>query len=448
MAAEGFLLLKRARYYHLSNGILWTTADGRWGAVRVPRLLLCLCVVALPFSIGGCYDRKELEQQAFVTIMGVDAAPNGLIDVTFEVAAPQAPGGGGGANAQSESRGPEVTVRARTLSDALTTANSSIERTLSLTHLTLILFGESLAAKGLIDIAQSVSRYRQFRGTTLVGVSTGTAQATLKAFQPMLEKSPSRAAESVTLVGKEQGVLPNTFLHDFLRTLELHHTSLLVPMFAVNQAVENDSKGESGIPEQQLPKTEVGRLARAGGNPVEWGGAAVFRGDKMVDVLNGEEMRCVAIVSAKLKRTSMNFQDPVNPQDNVGISVRGESRPVYQVTFGKPLRIDVYVPLEADVLNTENTVDYSSSEMRQRLQQSVEKQLGGEIKTLLTRLLVQDQADVIPISNTIRHRFPTHRAFANYPWEHNLKDVKISVKLDVNIRRYGIQMIPLKENVN
>lgn len=413
--------------------------------MRIERLLLCLCVVVLPFTITGCFDRKELEQQAFVTIMGVDAAPNGLMDVTFAVAAPQAPGSGGsGSNDQSDTSGPQVTVRARTLTAALTTANSSVERTLSLTHLTLILFGESLATRGLNDIFQSVSRYREFRGTILIGVSKGTAQNTMIAFRPLLEKSPSRAVESISLVGTDQGIVPDTFLHDFTRTLETNHSSTLVPLFAVNEAVVADPQGKSGIPSSNLPKSSTGELSRAGGNPVEWGGAAVFRRDRMVDTLNSEEMRCVGILSAKLKRTSMTFHDPNSPNQYIGMAIRGEHRPVYQINLGQPLQINVQIPLDADILNTQSNVDYGDSSMRLQLQKSVATQLGRQMNQLLTRLLVKDQADVIPISNTIRHNFSTHRAFVDYPWEKNLKDAKINVSLNVTIRRYGIQMTPLE----
>ncbi|MCL6453089.1 MAG: Ger(x)C family spore germination protein [Alicyclobacillus sp.] len=407
------------------------------------RAVCCFSIAMAPLLLCGCYDRKELEQQAFVTVMGVDAAPGGMMDVTFDIAAPQA--SGSGSDTESKSSGPQITVRARTITEAMTTANSSVERTLTLTHLTLLLFGQEMAKRGLSDIAETVSRYRQFRGTTLVGVTEDTAAKTMAAFQPVLEKSPSRAAEGVAMVGQEEGTLPPTYLHDLLRNLQTHHVGTLLPMFAINPMVEQDPKGEQGIPEKERPSQQTGHLARAGGNPVEWGGAAVFRGGKMVDVLDDKQMQAVDILCGNARRVTLNVQDPLHPAERIGLSLRAEHPPRFHVALGSPLQVSVDVPLEGDIQTTEDSVDYSDSGARLRLQRAVDTQLGKQLQAVLQRLLMKDKADVIPVSAGIRHDFPNHQAFVQYPWEENLDRAQIRVNMDLSIRRYGVQMVPLTE---
>ncbi|GMA61853.1 hypothetical protein [Alicyclobacillus fastidiosus] len=65
------------------------------------RLCTMVWLVVTPFAMTGCYDRQELEQQAFVSVLGVDKAPDGLIDCTFRIALPVNPTGGGGGNRPS-----------------------------------------------------------------------------------------------------------------------------------------------------------------------------------------------------------------------------------------------------------------------------------------------------------------------------------------------------------
>ncbi|KPV45307.1 Ger(x)C family spore germination protein [Alicyclobacillus ferrooxydans] len=413
--------------------------------MRFHRWLLCLWLGLTPLLLSGCYDRKELEQQAFVTVLGIDKGPSGTIDCTFELATPQSPGGGGPASTSTQS-GKRVAVRAHSIAEALTVANASVERTLSFTHLTLIMFGQALAQDDLAGLTQSLIRFREFRGTILLAVTKGTAQGTMTAFEPVLEQSPSRAAESIALVGQQIGIIPLTYLHDFTRQLSTQHTGMVVPLYAVNDNAKQDPSGEQPIPETAHPQLNAGSLPRTGGNPVEWSGAAVFRGAKMVDTLNGEQMRDVLLLQGKIKRTLITFHDPVDKQAYIGMSVHAEEAPIYQVRLTKPVQIQVQVPLEADIQNTQSGVDYTNPSMRARLEKDVDQQLNSEFSAVLKQLLTKDDADVIPVSNRIRSKFATHQAFAAYPWEQQLTNAQISVSTDLHIRRFGIQTSPIKPN--
>ncbi len=413
--------------------------------MRISRWLLCLWIGLIPFLLSGCYDRKELEQQAFVTVLGIDQGPAGSIDCTFELASPQSPEGGSPSSATKSPN--RVVVRAHSLAEALTVANASVERSLSFTHLTMVIFGQPLAENGLGDLLQSLIRFREFRGTILLALAKGSAQDVIQSFTPMLEKSPSRAAESVALVGQERGIIPVTYLHDFTRELQTNNVDGLVPLFAINEAVKADPKGHSRISPNAQPQLSAGSLPRSGGNPVEWTGSGVFRDDKLVDFLDGEQTRDVEMLRGKVRRTLITFQDPLNKQAHVGLSLHAEDKPVYHVTLGKPVRIQITVPLEADIENTESSVDYTQPNMRAKLEQSVSQQLNAELKTVLTHLLVQDSVDPVPISDHIRGQFATHQQFETYPWIERAKGADILIDTKLHIRRFGIQTIPLK-NIN
>lgn len=420
--------------------VLWRTGFMR---TRVTKWMICLWLGFMPLSLSGCYDRKELEQQAFVTVLGLDNGPGGTIDCTFELASPQSPDGG---SASSATKSPNrVVVRAHSLAEALTVANASVERSLSFTHLTMIVFGQSLAQNGLGNLLQSLIRFREFRGTILLTLAKGKAQDLMQSFTPMLEKSPSRAAESVALVGQDLGIIPVTYLHDFTRELQTSNVDGLVPLFAINQAVKSDPKGQNPISPDVEPHLAAGTLPRSGGNPVEWSGSGVFRDDKLVDFLDGEQTRDVEMLRGKVRRTLITFIDPLDKQAHVGLALHAEDKPVYHVTLGKPVRIDITVPLEADIENTESSTDYTQPKMRAKLEQSVGQQLDSELKTVLTRLLVEDAVDPVPISDHIRAQFTTDQQFTAYPWMQQVKQASIVIHTKLHIRRFGIQTIPLKK---
>lgn len=414
---------------------------GRWWFLW--KWVLCLWMGFTPLFLSGCYDRKELEQQAFVTVLGIDEGPSGTIDCTFELATPSSPDGGSGSSSTKTPK--RLVVRAHSLAEAVTVANASVERSLSFTHLTLIVFGQQLAEQGLGDLVQSLIRFREFRGTIMLAVGKGTAQDVIQAFQPMLEKSPSRAVESVALVGQEQGIIPVTYLHDFTRQLQSEHVGSLLPLFAINNAAKADPSGASQIAPDVQPQLNVGTLPRTGGNPVEWSGAGVFDSGKMIDTLNGEQFRDIKFLRGQIRRGLVTFQDPVQKQAHVGLKLHVEGPPTYRVNLANPVRIQVSVPVEADIETTESNVDYTQPTMRAKLEQSVSSQLSQEFKKVLLQVLVKDGADVIPVSDRIRKDFMTNQQFVSYPWEQRLKDADISVSAHLHIRRFGIQTVPLQE---
>ena len=258
----------------------------RWRQTVVVLLMCALCT-----CVTGCYDRQELEQQAFVTALGIDKAPGNMIDFTLRFALPQNPAGGGGAGSSADTplagKAP-VTYRAHSVTEALLIANSSVERQVSLTHLTNIIFGKSLAQEGLKPTMQVLVRYREFRPTILVSVADGTAREVLANQKPMLDKTSGRLADGIALTSQRTGLVPVAYLQDLHRFVEGEHSGGVLPLFSVNQKVKDDPQGEQGVKDGQ-DVFQPGQVPRAGGDPVEWLGAAVFHHDQLVGVLNGRE---------------------------------------------------------------------------------------------------------------------------------------------------------------
>lgn len=418
--------------------------DRAAGWTRGSRIVAVTLLVSL--STTGCFDRQELEQQAFVTTLGVDLAPDGAVDCTFQIAAPKAAGGGssgGGSGGQTPpvSKGP-VTVRGRTVLDALTMANTTIERSLTLAHLNSVVFGEDLAKQGLEATIRPLTRVREFRRTVYVRVAKGTARDIMTSEQPLLESTPTRVPDDIQSVGKRNGMMPLwSRMQNLTMSLETPHQSLVLPLYALNSAVKDDPKGEAGI--SGAITTEAGSLRRAGGNPVEFMGGAVFRKDRLVGYLTGTQMMDLRILRGTLSRSTMLFADPLSPRQSITVSLRRERAPRVQVSLQNPVAVHIFVPLDADLTGVESSVDYTNQILRARLEQSAGRELGQRL-TAFVRGWANDGMDLIPISQAIRGKFYTDAQFARYPWESRLKRANIQVTVAVHIRRFGVELGPLQ----
>ncbi|MCL6548778.1 MAG: Ger(x)C family spore germination protein, partial [Alicyclobacillus sp.] len=413
------------------------------------RALLAMSVGCSLF-LGGCFDRQELEEQAFVTSLAIDQAPGGLIDCTMRIALPKnqatgagGGGGGGGGGGQTPMAGTApFTFRARTVTEAFRIANSSIERTLTLSHLSNLIFGEDLARAGLATQMDSLIRFREFRRTVYVKVSRGPARDILMQDKPVLEPSTDRMGDAVANVSRRSGLIPSSsHLHDLVLALENPHEAPVLPLIAVNPRVQEDPKGEQP-PGTTAVSYQAGRVTRAGGNPVEWSGAGVFRGDRLVGFLNGDEVTQLRLLNGTLPATKMEFRDPVRPANLVGLWIREEHDPHYTVRLGNPLRIQVHIPLDADLIDVESGVDYTRPALRRKLEHSVAEQVANDARQLMLKLFHQYQADCIPVSRHARRLFATHNAFVRYPWEQRLKQAEVVVTSEVHLRRFGVQRTP------
>ncbi|MBX6352167.1 MAG: Ger(x)C family spore germination protein [Thermoflavifilum sp.] len=418
-------------------------ARGRFARLRRCAATIC-AVVSLSLLTAGCFDRQELEQQAFVTSIAIDKAPDGMVDCTFRIALPVNTAGGSSSTGKDPQAGTTpVTYRARSITEAMALANTSVERVLTFTHLTSVLIGEDLAREGISQQLQPLVRYREFRRTVMLAIAKGKARDFLLSDQPMLERSPARMADALVQVGDSSGLIPGDRLHDFLTALENPHEDPVASLVAVNAAVQQDPQGKSGIQGDNV-SYDAGSIRRAGGNPVEWAGTAVFQGDKLVGYLNARETILLQLLRGRLRRTKLEFPDPQDPTKTVGLILRRERSPQYDIRLSDPLRVTVRVPLDVDLTSTEVKTDYTLPGNREYLERQLTHMMEQEMEALLIKLERQYRADVVPISRQGRPKFATYQQFAAYRWEEKLPDAQYQVQPDLHIRRFGVQFGPVQ----
>lgn len=421
----------------------------KWWAVGI--------VGVFSLATTGCYDRMELEQQAFVVALGIDQAPNHLIDYSFLLALPvsSATSAQGGQDPMAAA-GP-VTFRAHSVVEAMQLANSSVERSLTLSHLGLVVFGSSVAKAGLLPQLYPMVRFREFRRTTLLGVSQGSALSVLSNNKPVLERSTDRLADDISEIGRRSGLIPVVYLHDYLRNREDNQANPLLALCAVNSKIMVEKAGSSGSGGSDagvsgsggngldggsaggaLPP-QAGDMQRQAGNPVEWSGAGVFRQDRMVDRLTGHQVMDIRLLQGGLHAARFTVVDPTNPAHTVTLRLKWASEPQYKIVLSsKPAKIRVRLPLEADLISTEEKVNYTLASNQEKLTQSVSKELSAELTQLLRHLCHDDGVDVIPISRHARGQFATDAKFVQFPWAQTLRAADLSVQAEVRIHRFGI----------
>lgn len=417
--------------------------------------LLLLIALISPLLIG-CYDRLELEGIAFVVAVGIDKGPNDTLDLTARIAIPSEMSGGttGGDSGKGSQSSKPITIRAHTFSEAVTLLNTTVERRVSLLHLTSILIGDSLSKDGLFAQLRPLLRNRELRRTVTISFTPGSARDVFLFNEPVMEKSASRWYEAVHEVGRYTGLGAPRNLHDFFVSIQSPLEDAFAPVIAVNKAVQKQSEQKSSgsakqaelTIKQEEPSFIPGKTARIGGNMLEFLGGAVFKEGKLVTYIDGIQTRMMLMIRGELTRTQMDFSDPLEKGKYVALEIKHAREPIVQVDYSKrPVEVSLVQKLEGDLIGVQGASDYTVTKNLHILEQVISNKLKEKQLDLILEMFHEHQAEPFGIFKKTRSHFLTMQQMKEVDFRELLKDAKVSIKVDLKMRRLGVQLGPAQE---
>ncbi len=406
--------------------------------------------LGLSFSVlSGCYDRAELEEQAFAVTLGVDRASGHKVQVTARVAVPSKLSGSSGATSGSgnyQSGTPVTTAMGRNLNEAILMMNAGIERTINLSHLSAVIFGKSMAREGLLPQLRTLVRYREFRRTLYVFVADSGVTDIFLGDRPVLESSATRLVEDLHDSSRRTGYAPSVQVHEFIGALETPNEDPVLPILSENRQVAKESKKTAGSGKHMQKNrlsTDAGKINRAGGNPVECVGTAIFRGDRMVCALNGEETRLLQFLSGTLRRSTYTIASPTGQKGYLSLNIRDAEPMSVKVNLSvrRPsLRINQV--FEAELLGDQTDASFVDAHNRNLLETRLARSLSLSETDLIKKLYIKYRVDPFRFFRYARGQFSTYDEMARYDWRRQLPHVAVQVTANVTLRRLGTQLDP------
>jgi len=400
---------------------------------------LAAVIVVLSLCLAGCWDRAELEDQAYIVAMGIDTGGTGQIVLTAIVALvqPQKAGLYGGLTipATPSLSAQILTARARTIDQAMHILNGGMTRRLDFRHLRATVVGEELSRSGLEPIIMELARSSLIRGSGLLVLARGRAFELLTKLKPVAELSPARAMEGLILQAKMLHLAPPVRMHAYLERLAAPGGDPFLPVLAVNPWVTTDPQEP---PPAESESAEPGELQRGGGNPVEYIGTAIFRRDRLSGLLDVDETQMLLALRGEMGKAYTTIPDPGHPEQPVTIRLHQENKPQYQISLrGTVPRVHILMVFDAEVLAMPGGTDYTQPAARQRLEKAVSRHVNGTSGALLDKLRAWE-ADPLSIGHRFRSKFATYQDWVAYEWPKRIGEMQIRVESKVRIRRYAL----------
>jgi len=412
-----------------------------------------VCMIAGMLGVTGCFDRSELEEQAFVVSMAIDQKNRQTpITITARVAVPSklsgssGGGGGGGGGSDYQAGAPVVTASGRTIQEAITLMNTGVERTINLTHVAAVIFSEDAAKLGMLNYLRTFVRYREFRRTLYMFVAQGGMGDVFLKDKPVLETSVTRVIEDLHQTSARTGYAPSVEMHDFIGSLETPNQDPVLPILSYNTQVGGEGKKSAGNPKHlQTDKIgyQSGAVNRAGGNPVECVGTAVFRGDRMVGKLDGEETRYLQLLNGDAQRIVVTLPAPLGKQGYLSLGVRyAEPVHIYVSVHKDPPTVRISQSFEVELFGDQTSQSYTYAAAKQKLEDKLAAYIARRESNLIKKVFLQMHADPFHFFAQARDQFPTYMAMSTYNWRKQLARVKVNITAEAVVRRMGTQLSP------
>lgn len=373
------------------------------------RLLSLLCFIA--FVLSGCAMASQVEDQAYVLLMGLDRLADGNMEMTVKIPKISGSMGESGSSGKNENY-MQMSVTAEDFESALEKLDWAAPRNVNLAQLKLIVVSESLAKENDFGrIIANIAQTERLFTATKVAVCEGKAKEFVSAIQPNVGTRISTDIEAMFDHYNDRGYVPESSLADLYYQTESVYSDPMVTYALLNEKAQAEQKNENIVPAfafdqglQQISDEYESDIA------TRYMGSAVFSGGKMEGVLNGAQTVLVNLLRNELD----SFRYKINEQSLQFVP----TRPVYLSvdTDTTPIRLTANIKLSYAA----QEITPNESELKIQLTRDIEETIAHT-----------QQLGVEPFGFAERtaKNFLTLRDWIDFDWKNKYKNAQLEIKL-------------------
>ena len=379
-------------------------------------------ILLLPLFLTGCYDRYELDNLAYVVAIGVDPSDEGggNKNITYQIAVPLKITG------ENSETGKDTyttyTVTAPSLSMGNTLVNAKLSKEINLSHVKLILYSEDIAKTSLSGHVNVFMSNPQIRPKVTFAICEGKAEDFLSEVSPQLEVSPARYYELLFSAHNYTSQTAGSELVDF---------------YTASQSIDRESFAT-------YVKLSSGDKKEAMHN-----GLAVFKGSKMVGILEPDLILAHTLLTNSLQKTSYTVPD-LNEQNRViSVNLDQQSAPLINIELsGDNPKIKCKLKLHAHLVSSGSDINFYDKGNKDKLTDELNKQLEKEISAYLNKTIKEYESDIVGFGRIAKTKFLTWKEFEDYDWLSKYKNstYEVDVETDLNISQVISHKVPNSED--
>ena len=278
------------------------------------RILLLIAAFLLLLFFSNDFGLIDIQKTSIITAIGIDRGEEGLLDVTAQIAVPEAGGNGTAGN---------VSVKgARTVGEAIAELNLKTGWYPTLVHCRLILLGAEATKTDVFRSLDYFLRSQFVEDSCLVAVCADRAEDALGAQSPVGDMTYAAIEKVLSSEAQKTGLVSVNSLREFSKGYYSVGKSSFLPVLTLKKDAQGEN--ESGPSAQKDTQGGAAQQSGSGSDVFDASSTMLFRRGQQAGILNAEET-----LAFNLADTATDFA-----YGNVSVYENGEN-----VTYNLKIKI-------------------------------------------------------------------------------------------------------------
>jgi spore germination protein KC len=377
-------------------------------AGKVLLVLICSCL------LGGCWDRKEINDVAFV--LGTAADKEGeKYRTTLQIALPSqlstaGTSGGGGGTSGDKSYYLESKT-GRTMREVHDKEQENASRKLNYSHRRTLIIGADLARMGIARLTDVLARTPENRLSTLVVVAEGHGFDILQAQAP-IEQYPAEMVRE----------LAYTYMKEPRNLKLLMHTMLsegVDPVVPVVGLV--DSLPQSWKDSKKNIKIK---------------GLAVFKGDKVTGTVSDELARGLLLVMDQSKSTEYVIEPPAG-KGEITLLLNETDVKITPSVQGDEIKMIISLRIKGELSENESEYNVALPRNMKWLEREAENLIRQNVEESIRTVQQDYESDVLGFGRVLKTNLPQFWDQVKGHWSKLYPQVDVEVRTSVHVEGTG-----------
>lgn len=392
---------------------------------------LLMIAFIFPSLLMGCWDKRELNELAIATGLGIDKSERGY-KLSAQIVNPDE------VSPQANASGiTPVTVHieeGETMYEAIRKLSLTNPRRMYGSHLRLLVISEEVAKEGIEDALDYLSRDKDFRADFSIVIAKESKAEDILKVQTITEKIP--ANDLHTLLETSREVWGGTVTVNFRKLLDM----LTIP--GRNPVISGIKvKGDLKVGETKANTESSSPPAK-----FDYIGLGVFHKDKLVGWLNEEDGKGYNYITDEIANSVVYINCPSGGKMSIEL-MRSKTKKHVKIGGDHTPEIELDVRIEANVGETSCSVDLASTSEINELERLFENEITKIIDKTIENVQKEYKIDIFGFGEEVYRSYPNVWKEISEDWEEHFAELDVQVKVNVNIKQLGTIGNSFKQNM-
>lgn len=376
-------------------------------------LSFCILLAASSMLLSGCWDRKEINKLGIVLMSSIDVDENGEIIGTVQVAMPQGGGAESGQGEESKKGFYTISASGKNIHEMFQHLQERSSRELFVSHRRILLIGQAMAEKGIVDVFDYYTRDPDSRLKTYVFITKEKMAGDLLNITIPSEQIPGSAVINLAKSNIATGSTLGSIVSEMA-------TKGIVPTIDVLEAK----------PASMLEKEGASWTFRLAGS-------AVIMDYKLAGFLDVEKMRGLMWMKDMLHNGVVTAQLTEGDNDEISFNITRTSRKVHFQFEEQNIKVHVELKADGPIYENNSTIDLSDPLQIKVAEQALSRTITSRVEETIHTVQKDLKADVFGIGQHLYQSHPSKWREVEDEWQELFPEIEFSVKTEVKVRRSG-----------